>query len=91
MVSATDRLGQFPSVNLEIKDSVIVDHKIDNENNGERSSFDIEEGDAALKLIGAERTVQFSDEYNCKLRRKLVRMCFRRKLLDPPYYKHRIC
>ena len=32
-------------------------------------SFD---GDEALKLVGRERTAQFSDEYNRKLRRKLV-------------------
>ncbi|KAG6840661.1 hypothetical protein C0991_005255 [Blastosporella zonata] len=38
---------------------------------------DIEEGDEALKLIGAERTAHFSDEYNRKLRRKL-------DLLIPP-------
>ena len=31
------------------------------------------EGDEALKLVGKERTAQFSEEYNKKLRRKLVR------------------
>ena len=30
-------------------------------------------GDEALKLVGRERTHTFSDEYNAKLRRKLVR------------------
>ncbi|KAF8076307.1 MFS general substrate transporter [Lyophyllum atratum] len=41
------------------------------------SLIDIREGDEALRLIGAERTVQFSEEYNRKLRRKL-------DLLIPP-------
>lgn len=40
------------------------------------SSSDIDgRGDEALKLVGRERTQRFSDEYNAKLRRKLVR-CF---------------
>ena len=30
------------------------------------------DGDEALRLVGRERTAQFSDEYNRKLRRKLV-------------------
>lgn len=30
------------------------------------------DGDEALRLVGAERTVQFSQEYNLRLRRKLV-------------------
>lgn len=33
---------------------------------------DILDGDEALHLVGAERTAQFSEEYNRKLRRKLV-------------------
>ncbi|KAG6900917.1 hypothetical protein C0993_004354 [Termitomyces sp. T159_Od127] len=71
------------SVELDVKDVVIVEDKIVNENNGEKSSFDIQEGDEALKLIGTERTVQFSEEYNRKLRRKLVRMCFGHSTIDP--------
>ncbi|KAA1466189.1 MFS general substrate transporter [Dentipellis sp. KUC8613] len=35
------------------------------------SSVDIRQGDEALKLVGKERDVEFSDEYNKKLRRKL--------------------
>jgi hypothetical protein len=31
-----------------------------------------EYGDEALQLVGKERQFQFSDEYNAKLRRKLV-------------------
>jgi len=30
------------------------------------------DGDEALRLVGRERTAQFSEEYNKKLRRKLV-------------------
>ena len=32
------------------------------------------DGDEALRLVGKERTAQFSEEYNKKLRRKLVRL-----------------
>jgi MFS transporter, ACS family, DAL5 transporter family protein len=35
-------------------------------------SSEIYDGDEALQLVGAERTAQFSEEYNLKLRRKLV-------------------
>lgn len=38
----------------------------------EKFSVDLNDGDEALRLIGAERTTQFSEEYNAKLRRKLV-------------------
>lgn len=34
---------------------------------------DSSEGDEALELVGRERTAQFSEEYNRKLLRKLVR------------------
>lgn len=37
------------------------------------SLADIFQGDEALELVGHERTAQFSDEYNRKLLRKLVR------------------
>lgn len=37
------------------------------------SVTDSENGDEALELVGKERTQQFSEEYNRKLRRKLVR------------------
>ncbi|KAF8165418.1 MFS general substrate transporter [Crassisporium funariophilum] len=43
----------------------------------EKLSIDLKDGDEALRLIGAERTAQFSEEYNRKLRRKL-------DLLIPP-------
>lgn len=36
------------------------------------ADVDLHEGDEALRLISAERTLQFSEEYNTKLRRKLV-------------------
>ena len=38
----------------------------------EKLSLDLNDGDEALRLIGTERTTQFSEEYNAKLRRKLV-------------------
>lgn len=37
------------------------------------SKFD---GDEALKLVGTKRSVEFSEEYNNALRRKLVRQSF---------------
>ncbi|KAG6857361.1 hypothetical protein H0H87_005664 [Tephrocybe sp. NHM501043] len=53
----------------------VVESSVDEKT--KESSVDIEEGDEALKLIGAERATQFSEEYNLKLRRKL-------DLLIPP-------
>ena len=40
------------------------------------SLVDSSDGDEALKLVGREREVQFSDEYNRKLRNKLVGALF---------------
>lgn len=37
----------------------------------EKLSLDLQNGDEALRLIGAERTAQFSEEYNEKLKKKL--------------------
>ncbi|TFK75983.1 MFS general substrate transporter [Pluteus cervinus] len=56
-----------------VKQEIIVDEKSDRPS----SSFDLEHGDEALQLIGIDRSAQFSDEYNAKLRRKL-------DLLIPP-------
>lgn len=36
------------------------------------SLADSSDGDEALKLVGRERTAEFSEEYNRKLRNKLV-------------------
>lgn len=36
------------------------------------SSVDLQYGDAALTLVGKERTAHFSEEYNLKLRKKLA-------------------
>lgn len=41
-----------------------------------KDSIDLSDGDEALRLIGIERTAQFSEEYNAKLRRKLVPFYF---------------
>lgn len=35
-------------------------------------SYDLEGGDEALHLVGAQRTTDFTEEFNLKLRRKLV-------------------
>ncbi|KAL0948226.1 hypothetical protein HGRIS_010828 [Hohenbuehelia grisea] len=37
----------------------------------ESESLDASQGDEALRLVGAERTAQFSEEYNLRLRRRL--------------------
>ena len=34
--------------------------------------LELRDGDEALKLVGAERSARFSEEYNARLRRKLV-------------------
>ena len=39
-----------------------------------KNSLDLSVGDEALKLVGARRIAEFSEEYNLKLRRKLVGM-----------------
>ena len=41
-------------------------------------SVDSEDADEALELVGSRRTQQFSEEYNEKLRKKLVSVCFKR-------------
>lgn len=58
----------------EKKASSIDDHVVVEKHH---ASINIDEGDEALRLIGMERTAQFSEEYNRKLRRKL-------DLLIPP-------
>ncbi|KAF8885604.1 major facilitator superfamily domain-containing protein [Infundibulicybe gibba] len=40
----------------------------------DHDSLDLQRGDEALKLIGARRTTQFTEEYNKKLRRKLDKL-----------------
>ncbi len=39
------------------------------------SSVDLNDRDAALDLVGIQRTAQFSEEYNLRLRNKLVSNC----------------
>ena len=48
------------------------DEKHSREDEEIASVIDSVEGDEALKLVGRERTAQFSEEYNRRLRRKLV-------------------
>ncbi len=40
------------------------------------TSFDSKDADEALQLVGTSRTQNFSEEYNLKLRRKLVCISF---------------
>jgi ACS family allantoate permease-like MFS transporter len=40
-------------------------------------TVDTSQGDEALKLVGAERKEQFSEEYNLRLRKKLVHLPFK--------------
>lgn len=56
-----------------IPPSPIVDekHVVDTDIASVIDSF---EGDEALQLVGRERTANFSEEYNKRLRRKLVNM-----------------
>lgn len=61
-----------------IDDNIVIE-KFDD------SSVNFKEGDEALRLIGVERTAQFSEEYNRKLRRKLVRIRSLRPLRDCLY------
>ena len=42
------------------------------EEKGDAIVLDATDGDEALLLVGTERTAEFSEEYNLKLRRKLV-------------------
>ncbi|KAH0587483.1 hypothetical protein H2248_006265 [Termitomyces sp. 'cryptogamus'] len=79
MVSVTDLVGQLPSDQPEIKvDKKFVENTL-------KSSFDIQAGDEALKLINAERTIHFSQEYNRRLRRKLaVDTYMAQDMLIPP-------
>ena len=47
------------------------------------SGMDSSDGDEALNLVGRERETQFSEEYNAKIRRKLV--C---PFLNRRFYSH---
>lgn len=50
-----------------------IDEKIENTETSSDGSVNFRNGDEALRLIDAEKAVKFSEEYNLKLRRKLVR------------------
>jgi len=53
--------------------SVISNEKNDSiPKSASKDSLDLSVGDEALKLVGTRRIVEFSEEYNLKLRRKLV-------------------
>lgn len=57
------------AVNTSLDEKSIDEKHIETSSNG---SFNLQNGDEALKLIDAEKVVTFSEEYNLKLRRKLV-------------------
>jgi ACS family allantoate permease-like MFS transporter len=44
-------------------------------------TVDSSQGDEALKLVGAERKEQFSEEYNLRLRKKLVHLPVKWRML----------
>lgn len=58
------------------------DEKAQSDEKHDSSSSTMGEGDEALRLIGLERVEQFSEEYNKRLRRKLVRPCANNKFCD---------
>ncbi len=51
-----------------------IDEKLENIETPSDGSIDLRGGDEALKLVNAEEVTQFSEEYNLRLRRKLVRI-----------------
>jgi hemin uptake protein HemP len=59
---------------------------VDKQETSRVDSADLLQGDEALYLVGIECSVQFSDEYNARLRRKLVGLsspCFSSITLAP--------
>ena len=68
----TDGKHQAPPANGSFDEEKKVEVELDDST----SSLDIDDADAALGLVGTKRTMQFSEEYNRKLRRKLVRVFF---------------
>lgn len=74
--------------------SIDISEKVPPSPDQEKQEFDAtatitesqaEDGDEALKLVGRERKVKFSQEYNRKLRRKLVRPVLSAILLEDLY------
>ncbi len=50
------------------------DEKVENTETSSDGSIDLRNGDEALRIIDAEKVAKFSEEYNLRLRRKLVRI-----------------
>lgn len=69
-IKASRKSGDV-SESVEVVTSVDEKHDIDT--SVSISSEAHSDGDEALQLVGKERLTEFSDEYNRKLRRKLVR------------------
>lgn len=66
--------GDTSSVEKRSRSSEEKDEKVAEgvDTTHEVASIDASEGDEALLLVGTERTQEFSEEYNAKLRKKLV-------------------
>jgi hypothetical protein len=66
----SNRIRAFDNEKADVSlDRRSLDEKIDTSSDG---SIDLRHGDEALQLIDAEKVIKFSEEYNLKLRRKLV-------------------
>lgn len=72
-MSAEEKDSRIVGVDAEIKPrDPIIDEKKSEDGSASVLSVDSREGDEALELVGIQRSAVFSEEYNLKLRRKLV-------------------
>jgi MFS transporter, ACS family, allantoate permease len=71
MSSAPDTKAIVDDVDIEKKVESVEVHEVEKLDS---YTVDTSQGDEALQLVGVERKERFSDEYNLKLRRKLVRL-----------------
>jgi hypothetical protein len=78
MSSAPDTKAIVDDVDIEKKVESVEVHEVEKLDS---YTVDTSQGDEALQLVGVERKERFSDEYNLKLRRKLVRLSLKRSLL----------
>jgi len=78
MSSAPDTKAIVDDVDIERKVESVEVHEVEKLDS---YTVDTSQGDEALQLVGVERKERFSDEYNLKLRRKLVRLSLKRSLL----------
>ena len=78
MSSVPDTNAIVDDVDIEKKVESVEVHEVEKLDS---YTVDTSQGDEALQLVGVERKERFSDEYNLKLRRKLVRLSLKRSLL----------